>query len=149
SHSRTAPHPALQRTVFDQGYGRGYGEGYSQGQKDWSNAVPRDFKASEAYLNRQSVDQRYSTSQEFSQGYELGFELGYTDAYFGRAQNASVPPNAEVLARAAALADRRNSDSQRQDVQRQDSQGPDTQQPDLQQQDWRRQNDPAAQTRPR
>src|SRR5262249_1257874 len=102
SHSRTAPHPALQRTAFDQGYGRGYGEGYSQGQKDWSNAVPRDFKGSEAYLNRQSVDQRYSTSQEFSQGYELGFELGYTDAYFGRAQNASVPPNAEVLARAAA-----------------------------------------------
>jgi hypothetical protein len=158
THSRTAPHPAVQRstTVFDQGYGRGYGEGYSQGQKDWSNAVPRDFKASESYLNRQSVDQRYSSSQEYSQGYDLGFELGYTDAYFGRAQNASVPPNAEVLARAAALADRRTSDSQRQtpdsqrqDVQRQDSQGPETQQPDLQQQDWRRQNDPAAQTRPR
>src|SRR5262249_57314847 len=109
----------------DQGYGRGYGDGYSQGQKDWSNAVPRDFKASESYQNRQqSFDQRYSASQEYSQGFDLGFELGYTDAYFGRAQNAAIPPNAEVLARAAALADRRNSDSQRRntDTQRADVQ---------------------------
>jgi outer membrane lipoprotein SlyB len=83
------------------GYQKGYEEGYAQGEADWSNNAPRDFRRSERW------QQHTATSEEYRQGYELGFELAYSDGYYGRARNAALPRNAAVLAKAAALADRR------------------------------------------
>lgn len=103
------------QTPFDQGYQKGYDEGFTQGESDWSNSAPRDFRRSDRWQQHSAT-----TSEEYRQGYELGFELAYSDGYYGRARNAAVPRNGAVLARAAALADRRqpardNSDFGRQD----------------------------------
>ena len=92
--------------VYGQGYQKGYVDGFRQGQADWSKGVPRDFQRSDAYQARErSFAPRFAASEEYRQGYDLGFELGHADAYFGRARNATVPANAAVLAKAAALAD--------------------------------------------
>ena len=96
--------PAKQaQTPFNQGYQKGYDDGFAQGESDWSNSAPRDFRRSDRW------QQRTNTSEEYRQGYELGFELAYSDGYYGRARNATVPRNGAVLAKAAALADQRQS----------------------------------------
>jgi hypothetical protein len=75
--------------------------------------VAQDFKRSDAYQRReQSFAPQFATSEEYRQGYDLGFELGYLDAYYGRARNNTVPGNAAVLAKAAALADARAREQQ-------------------------------------
>lgn len=94
--------PATQLTPFNQGYQKGYTDGFAQGESDWSSRAPHDFRRSDRWQQHNST-----TSEEFRQGYELGFELAYSDGYYGRARNAAVPRNGAVLARAAALADRR------------------------------------------
>jgi hypothetical protein len=118
SQRRQVAKPAMsrrQQSIFDQGYNKGYGEGYVAGEKDWNKSAARDYLGSEAYLNRrQSFDPAYAELEQYRQGFELGFELGYTDAYFGRARNAAIPPNAEVLGRAAVIADAQRNRSQQQ-----------------------------------
>lgn len=101
--ARTAP-----ATPFTQGYQKAYDEGFRQGETDWSANVPRDYRRSDKWQQRDS-----GTSEEYTKGYELGFELGYSDGYYGRARNAVVPRNAEVLAKAAALADRQREQRDR------------------------------------
>jgi outer membrane lipoprotein SlyB len=109
--ARPAPIPTrAPLSVYDQGYQKGYDEGFGQGGSDWSNSVPRDFRRSDSFQQRdRSYDPKYSSSEEYQQGFELGFELGYTDGYYGRARNSSVPSNAAVLAKAGALADARRA----------------------------------------
>lgn len=99
---RATPAKAVQ-TPFNQGYQKGYDEGFAQGESDWGNSAPRDFRRSDRW------QQRANTSEEYRQGFELGFELAYSDGYYGRARNATVPRNGAVLAKAAALADQRQS----------------------------------------
>jgi hypothetical protein len=91
-------------TPFNQGYQKGYADGFAQGETDWSNSAPHDFRRSDRWQQRNS-----NTSEEYRQGYDLGFELSYSDGYYGRARNVTVPRNAAVLARAAALADQRQT----------------------------------------
>lgn len=104
-HLKTPPSPA---TPYNQGYQKAYDEGFRQGEADWSGNAPRDFRRSAGWQQRDS-----GTSEEYTRGYELGFELGYSDGYYGRARNAVVPRNAEVLAKAAALADRQREQRDR------------------------------------
>lgn len=92
------------QTPFNQGYQKGYDDGFAQGESDWSKNAPRDFRRSERWQQNNA-----NTSEEYRQGYELGFELAYSDGYYGRARNATVPRNGAVLAKAAALADQRQS----------------------------------------
>lgn len=96
--------PQKTQSPFDQAYLKGYADGFAQGESDWSNSAPRDFRRSERWQQHNG-----STSEEYRQGYELGFELAYSDGYYGRARNATVPRNAAVLAKAAALGDQRQS----------------------------------------
>lgn len=102
--TKSAPQPKQPQTPFSQGYQRGYNDGFAQGEADWSNSARRDFRSSDRW---QQHDQ--GSSEEYSKGYELGFELAYSDGYYGRARNAVVPRNAEVLAKAAALADQQRA----------------------------------------
>jgi hypothetical protein len=109
--SRTAkpPTPARQvQTPFNQGYQKGYDDGFAQGESDWSNSAPRDFRRSDRWQQHNAT-----TSEEYRQGYELGFELAYSDGYYGRARNATLPRNAAVLAKAAALSDQSQSTRER------------------------------------
>ena len=107
--------PVQPRTIYEQGYQKGYGDGFAQGQADWSRGVPQDFKRSDSYQRRdQSFAPQFATSEEYRQGYDLGFELSYLDAYYGRARNNTVPGNAAVLAKAAALADAQRAREQQQ-----------------------------------
>ncbi len=101
---RKAAQPKQPPTPFSQGYQKGYTDGFAQGEADWSNSTRRDFRGSDKWQQR---DQ--SSSEEYGKGYELGFELAYSDGYYGRARNAVVPRNAEVLAKAAALADQQRA----------------------------------------
>jgi hypothetical protein len=88
-------------TPFTRGYASGYGDGYGQGGQDWRAKYPRDYKNSDAYQRRERLyDPQLADSDEYRMGYDLGFEFGYTDAYFGRAKNAEVPPNGETIAMA-------------------------------------------------
>jgi hypothetical protein len=102
--------PALRQpqTPFSQGYQKGYDEGFAQGATDWSNSSRRDFRGSDIFQQRDP-----GSSEEYGKGYELGFELGYSDGYYGRARNAVVPRNGEVLAKAAALADQQRAQRDR------------------------------------
>jgi hypothetical protein len=97
--------PAATLSVYGQGYQKGYNDGFAQGQKDWNQKARFDIYESDAYQRRESLyDPRHASSQEYPEGYRLGFELGYPDGYYGRARNASVPANAELLYRATVLA---------------------------------------------
>jgi hypothetical protein len=102
------------QTPFNAGYQKGYDDGFAQGESDWGTSAPHDFRRSDRWQNRNS-----SASEEYRQGYELGFELAYSDGYYGRARNATVPRNAAVIARAAALADRRQGSRDQTDFGRQ------------------------------
>ncbi len=102
--SQPARRATQPQTPFNQGYQKGYNDGFAQGESDWSNSAPHDFRHSDRWQQRNA-----NTSGEYRQGYELGFELAYSDGYYGRARNAAVPRNAAVLAKAAALADQRQT----------------------------------------
>src|ERR1044071_7308006 len=104
--ARRSPQLKTPQTRFNQAYQKGYGNGLAQGAADWSANVPRGFRGSERWRQRDA-----GSSEEYRQGYDLGFELGYTDGYYGRTRNAAVPRNAELLAKAAALADRQRASS--------------------------------------
>jgi hypothetical protein len=99
---------ARPRTPYTQGYQKGYSSGYLAGQADWRKGAPRDFQHSATFQSGdQQASQTASAPGKYLDGYNLGFELGYTDGYYGRARNASLPPNAEQeranLARAASI----------------------------------------------
>jgi outer membrane lipoprotein SlyB len=91
-------------TPFSQGYQKGYTDGFAQGEADWGSSARRDFRRSDKWQQRDA-----GSSEEYGQGYELGFELAYSDGYYGRTRNAVVPRNAEVLAKAATLADQQRA----------------------------------------
>ena len=97
-------------TPYGQGYQKGYSDGYVQGEADWRNNARPDFRRSDKWQQRDG-----GSSDEYRMGYDLGFELSYADGYYGRARNAEVPRNAEVIAKAAALADQQRAGSDRQD----------------------------------
>lgn len=105
---KRVPAPKQPQTPFTQGYQKGYGEGFGQGETDWSNSSRPDFRRSDRFQQRDP-----GSSEEYGRGYELGFELGYSDGYYGRARNAVVPRNGEVLAKAAALADQQRARRER------------------------------------
>src|SRR5215470_5485244 len=99
---------ARPRTPYAQGYQRGYSNGYLAGQADWKRGAPRDFQHSGLFQQGdQQATGAASAPGKYRDGYDLGFELGYTDGYYGRARNVSLPPNAEQeranLARAASI----------------------------------------------
>jgi hypothetical protein len=97
--------PKAPPTVYDQGYLKGYDDGFAQGESDWKRKQPRDYRASQAYTERQSAyDPKHADDDEYTLGYDLGLELGYNDGYLGRAPNHSVPANGSVIATAAAIA---------------------------------------------
>ncbi len=102
--TKRATQTKAPQTPFNQGYQKGYNDGFAQGETDWSNSAPHDFRRSDRWQQREA-----NTSGEYRQGYELGFELAYSDGYYGRARNTTVPRNAAVLAKAAALADQRQT----------------------------------------
>jgi hypothetical protein len=110
--------PVLKQpaTPFAQGYQRGYTDGFVQGEADWSNSARPDFRRSDKWQQRDG-----GSSEEYRQGYDLGFELSYADGYYGRARNAEVPRNAEVIAKAAGLADQRRATRDRPDRDRPDN----------------------------
>lgn len=120
--SRTTSKSAKPAGIYNQGYTKGYNEGYIQGQHDWHNSSARDFQRSEFFQSRQQrFDPKLASLEEYKSGYDLGFELGYTDAYYGRPKSLGVPPNAAVLAKAAALADMQRAEAQRAEAQRADA----------------------------
>lgn len=108
--SKRAPAAAkAPLSPFAQSYAKGYTDGFAQGATDWSNNLPKDFHRSDKWQQRDT-----GSSEESRQGYELGFELAYSDGYYGRARDNIVPRNAEVLAKAAALADQQRAGRDRQ-----------------------------------
>lgn len=104
--------PVLKQpaTPYGQGYQKGYTDGFAQGEADWSNSTRPDFRRSDKWQQRDA-----GSSEEFRLGYELGFELSYADGYYGRARSAEVPRNAEVIAKAAALAEQQRARRERPD----------------------------------
>ena len=103
-----AKHPT---TPYELGYQKGYNDGFAQGAADWrSNARP-DFRRSDKWQHRDP-----GASDDHRLGYDLGFELAYADGYYGRAPNAEVPRNGEVIAKAAALADQERARNANQDL---------------------------------
>jgi outer membrane lipoprotein SlyB len=110
--------PVLKQpaTPYGQGYQKGYAEGFAQGETDWSNNTRPDFRRSDRWQQRDA-----GSSEEYRQGYELGFELSYADGYYGRARNAELPRNGEVIAKAAALADQQRARRDRPDRDRPDN----------------------------
>jgi hypothetical protein len=101
----TRPQARAPLSVYGQGYQKGYNDGFAQGQRDWNQKARFDIYESEAFQQRESLyDARHASSEEYQEGFRLGFELGYPDGYYGRARNASVPTNAELLYRATVLA---------------------------------------------
>src|SRR6185369_10036583 len=97
---------------------------------DWSNNTRPDFRRSDKWQQRDA-----GSSDEYRLGYELGFELSYADGYYGRARNAEVPRNAEVIAKAAALAEQQRARRDRPDRDRPDRDRPE---PDRGQRDTNR-----------
>ena len=117
SPAKKAPVLKQPATPYGQGYQKGYTDGFAQGAMDWSNNTRADFRRSEKWQQRDE-----GSSEEYRLGYELGFELAYADGYYGRARNAEVPRNGEVIAKAAALADQQRARRDRSD---RDRPGPD------------------------
>jgi hypothetical protein len=113
--AKKAPVLKQPATPYGQGYQKGYAEGFAQGETDWSNNIRADFRRSDRWQQRDG-----GSSDEYRLGYELGFELSYADGYYGRARNAEVPRNAEVIAKAAALAEQQRARRERSDGDRQD-----------------------------
>lgn len=111
---RKAPVLRQPATPYGQGYQKGYTDGFAQGEADWSNSTRPDFRRSDKWQQRDA-----GSSEEYRLGYELGFELSYADGYYGRARNAEVPRNAEVIAKAAALAEQQRARRERSDRDRQ------------------------------
>ncbi len=105
---RKAPVLRQPATPYGQGYQKGYTDGFAQGEADWSNNTRPDFRRSDKWQQHDA-----GSSEEYRLGYELGFELSYADGYYGRARNAQVPRNAEVIAKAAALADQQRARRER------------------------------------
>ena len=95
-------------TPYGQGYQKGYTDGFAQGEADWSNNTRPDYRRSDKWQQRDG-----GSSEEYRLGYELGFELAYADGYYGRARNVEVPRNAEVIAKAAALASQQRARNDR------------------------------------
>jgi hypothetical protein len=123
AQKKKAPAPAKKAPVlkqpatpYGQGYQKGYSEGFAQGETDWSNNARPDYRRSDKWQQRDA-----GSSDEYRLGYELGFELAYADGYYGRARNAEVPRNAEVIAKAAALADQQRARRDRSDRDRVDN----------------------------
>ena len=110
--------PVLKQpaTPYAQGYQKGYTDGFAQGQADWSNNARPDFRRSDKWQQHDA-----GSSEEYRMGYELGFELSYADGYYGRARNAEVPRNAEVIAKAAGLSDQQRAGRERGDRDRVDN----------------------------
>ncbi|HSE36147.1 MAG TPA: hypothetical protein VLG74_02525 [Blastocatellia bacterium] len=100
--AKKASAPKQPATPYGRGYQEGYTDGFAQGEADWSNNTRPDFRRSDKWQQRQD-----GSSAEHRLGYELGFELAYADGYYGRVRNSAVPRNAEVIAKAAALAEQR------------------------------------------
>ena len=115
------PAPVLKQpaTPYGVGYQKGYTDGFAQGEADWSNNTRPDFRRSDKWQQRDA-----GTSEEYRLGYELGFELSYADGYYGRTRNAEVPRNAEVIAKAAALAEQQRARRDRPDRDRPDRDRP-------------------------
>jgi hypothetical protein len=113
--AKKAPVLKQPATPYGQGYQKGYTDGFAQGEADWSNNTRPDFRRSEKWQQRDD-----GSSAEYRLGYELGFELAYADGYYGRARNSAVPRNAEVIAKAAALAEQQRARRERFDRDRQD-----------------------------
>jgi len=113
--AKRAPVLRQPATPYGQGYQKGYAAGFAQGEADWSNNTRPDFRRSENWQQRDR-----ESSEEYRLGYELGFELSYADGYYGRARNAEVPRNAEVIAKAAALAEQQRARRERSDRDRQE-----------------------------
>jgi outer membrane lipoprotein SlyB len=110
--------PVLKQpaTPYAQGYQKGYTDGFAQGQADWSNNARPDFRRSDKWQQHDA-----GSSEEYRMAYELGFELSYADGYYGRARNAEVPRNAEVIAKAAGLSDQQRAGRERGDRDRVDN----------------------------
>jgi outer membrane lipoprotein SlyB len=110
--------PVLKQpaTPYAQGYQKGYTDGFAQGQADWSNNARPDFRRSDKWQQHDA-----GSSEEYRMGYELGFELSYADGYYGRARNAEVPRNAEVIGKAAGLSDQQRAGRERGDRDRVDN----------------------------
>lgn len=122
---KAAPVLKQPATPYGQGYQKGYTDGFTQGEADWSNNTRPDFHRSDKWQQRDT-----GSSDEYRLGYELGFELAYADGYYGRARNAEVPRNAEVIAKAAALAEQQRARRERPDRDRPDRDHPDRDRPD-------------------
>jgi outer membrane lipoprotein SlyB len=108
--AKKAPVLKQPATPYGQGYQKGYTDGFAQGEADWSSNTRPDFHRSDKWQQRDA-----GSSEEYRLGYELGFELSYADGYYGRARNAEVPRNAEVIAKAAALAEQQRARRERSD----------------------------------
>lgn len=113
---RRAPVLKQPATPYAQGYQKGYADGFAQGETDWSNNARADFRRSDKWQQHDA-----GSSDEYRMGYELGFELSYADGYYGRARNAEVPRNAEVIAKAAGLSDQQRAGRDRPDRDRPDN----------------------------
>jgi hypothetical protein len=113
--AKKAPVLKQPATPYGQGYQKGYADGFAQGAADWSNNTRPDYRRSDKWQQRDP-----GPSDEYRLGYELGFELSYADGYYGRARNAEVPRNAEVIAKAAALAEQQRARRDRFDRDRPD-----------------------------
>ncbi len=108
SQKRTArSSQIIQRSgVYDRSYRQGYNEGFGQGQADWNKRASRDFQHSDQYRQRdRSIEQDQNSSDDFTHGYNLGLELGYSDGYYGRVRNSTVPTNASAMSKPASVAD--------------------------------------------
>lgn len=88
---RATPAP---RTVYERGYEAGYTDGYSSGKSDYNSKLDRDYQRSNLYQQaNRGYEQSFGDLTEYQDGYRLGYEIAYTDGYYGRAMNKTLPAN--------------------------------------------------------
>ncbi|MGA9771491.1 MAG: hypothetical protein WBV94_20835 [Blastocatellia bacterium] len=99
SQRQNARRPQLnQRSgIYDRSYLQGYNEGFGQGQADWNRRVQR---SDQPRPRDRSIEK---DRDDLTQGYNLGLELGYSDGYYGRARNSTVPANASAMSNPASV----------------------------------------------
>lgn len=91
------------RTAYERGYAAGYANGYQAGKDDYNARASRDFQRSDLYQDATSGYQsRFGDLTEYQDGYRLGFEIAYTDGYFGRTSNPTIPQRALALRKASS-----------------------------------------------
>jgi hypothetical protein len=86
------------RTAYEHGYVAGYNDGYTSGKSDYNARLDRDYQRGEMYRQaNRGYEQGFGDLTEYQDGYRLGYEIAYTDGYYGRPMDSTMPPHVAAM----------------------------------------------------